>query len=219
MKKSAPLAGWVRGTFGPRLRQLDGGAHPRDVLDLLLEGRLELLHAADGVGEQLGDHLDVHGHEVHAADDEHVVAPTRDPAHSTDRPPARAQLRIDGRDVPRPVADHRHRPLRERGEDQFALGTIGERLARRRVDDLRVEVVLEDVRTILVLALGRDAGPDDLGQTVDVVRAGVRAQRRSAETIRPRAAGRGCRGRPMLQPSPSSRPTAFPPASARCRMH
>ena len=41
------------------------------------------------------------------------------------------------------------RLLRERGEDQLALGAVGSGSHRLRVDDLGVEVVLEDVQAIL----------------------------------------------------------------------
>ena len=49
------------------------------------------------------------------------------------------------------VADHRHRLLGQRGEDQLALLAVGQHLAGHRVDDLGVEVVLPDVQPVLGL--------------------------------------------------------------------
>jgi hypothetical protein len=67
------------------------------------------------------------------------------------------------------IPDHRHRLLGEGRQDELALGALGQHFARVRVDDLRVEVVLEDVQAALLDALDADAGADDLGQAVDVV--------------------------------------------------
>jgi hypothetical protein len=51
----------------------------------------------------------------------------------------------------------------------FADFTVGQHLAGLRVDDLRVEMVFPDVRTVLGLdALARHAGAHDLRQAVDI---------------------------------------------------
>ena len=103
------------------------------------------------------------------------------------------------------VADHRHRLLGQRGEDQLALLAVGQHLAGDRVDDLRVEVVLPDVQPVLGLdALLRDARADHLGQPVDVDRVdaedllhldahlvGPRLGAEDADLQRRLAAGRG----------------------------
>ena len=62
-----------------------------------------------------------------------------------------------------------HGLLAERGEHEFAGFAVGQRLAAIRVDDLGIEVVFEDMDAVLAVALGPHAGPDDLGQPVDVV--------------------------------------------------
>ena len=114
--------------------------------------------------------LDLRREDVDAADDEHVVAAAADALHAADRASARARLGDEGGQVVRPVADHRHRALAQRGEHQFALGAVGQQLAGLRVHDLRVEVVLENVQPGLVRALDGHTRADDLREAVDVVR-------------------------------------------------
>ena len=103
-------------------------------------------------------------------DDEHVVAAgvdARDAAHGA---AAGARRVLDAREVARAVADHRAAGAVERREDELARLAVGERLERLGVDDLRVEVVLEDVQARAVGAVAADAGAGDLGEAVDVVR-------------------------------------------------
>src|SRR5438128_1033507 len=78
---------------------------------------------------------------VHAADNRHVVGPAVDFFHA---PLAARRGRQKTREVARAVADHRQRLLSERGEDQFALLALCQRLAALRVHDFRVEMVLPD---------------------------------------------------------------------------
>ena len=87
---------------------------------------------------------------------------------SSVRPVILSIRRIDGRsgarqqpgEVPGAVTDHRHRLLRQRGEDELADLAVGQDLPGHRVDDLRVEVVLPDVQPVLRRRrLLRDAGP------------------------------------------------------------
>ena len=115
--------------------------------------------------------LDLAREHVDAADDQHVVAAAGDALHTAERPPARARLGDDPRDVPRAVADDRDALLRERREHDLADLAVGHGLKRLGIDDLDEEVVLEHVQPVLVLALGRHSGSHDLGQTVDVDRA------------------------------------------------
>ncbi len=48
------------------------------------------------------------------------------------------------------------------------LFSVGKHAARLRIDDLGIEVVLEDVKPVLLLALGCHTRADDLGKPVDV---------------------------------------------------
>ncbi len=119
-------------------------------------------------GQQRG--LDLRGKQGDALEDAHLFAP---PGARPDAPhgaSARAGLGDDRRQVGRAVADQRHGLAAERGEHQLPLFAVGERPAALRVDDLRVEVVFEDVQAVLRAALGGDARAEDLGQAVDVVR-------------------------------------------------
>src|SRR5262247_367287 len=116
-------------------------------------------------GDQL---LDLRREDVHTADDEHVVTAAGDARHAPHRASGPWS---EARQVPRAVADHRQRFLSERGEHELPGAAIGQDVAGRGVDDLRVEVILPDREAILGLdALLRNAGPDHLGQPVDVDR-------------------------------------------------
>ena len=101
--------------------------------------------------------LDLAREDVHAADDEHVVAAAGDALHARKRTAACALAGDDPRDVPRPVADDRDALLGERREHDLAVLAVGHGLERLGVDDLDQEVVLEDVEPVLVHALGGHA--------------------------------------------------------------
>ena len=60
--------------------------------------------------------------------------------------------------------------LGDGGDDQFAFAVALDRFERCRVDDFRIEMVLEDVQAVLGFALAGDAGADDFGEAVDVIR-------------------------------------------------
>jgi hypothetical protein len=66
-----------------------------------------------------------------------------------DRPAATAGRGDQGDDVARAVADHRHRLLAQGREEQLTLLSIAARRAGVRVDDLRIEIILEDLQTLL----------------------------------------------------------------------
>src|ERR1035441_4712495 len=112
--------------------------------------------------------FDLRGEDVHAADDEHVVAAARDAADAAHRAPARAGLGGQHADVARTVADHRHGLLAERGQHQFALFSVRHDASRLGIDHLRVEVVLENVQAVVIGAFDAHARPDDFRQAVDV---------------------------------------------------
>ena len=74
--------------------------------------------------------LHLAGEDVHAADDEHVVGPARDPVHAGVGPAADARLGVEAGDVAGAVADEREGFLGEGGDDQFAHLALGQHLAR-----------------------------------------------------------------------------------------
>ena len=76
---------------------------------------------------------------------------------------------VEGGDVARAVADHRHGLLAQRGQHQFAFLAVGQRLAGLEVNDFRVKPILEDMRSGLALAFHGHAGADDFRQAVNVV--------------------------------------------------
>ncbi len=113
--------------------------------------------------------LDLRREHIHAPHDHHVVAAARDLLHAAESRPRRA--RQQARQVARAVADHRHRLLGERREDQLAERAVGQHGAGFRVDDLRVEVVFPDRRAVLGLgAFAGHARAHHLRQAVDVHR-------------------------------------------------
>src|SRR4051812_34365732 len=104
--------------------------------------------------------------DIAAADDQHVVGPTRHllhPAHAARRAGEQAG------EVAGAIADYRRRLLSERGENELAKFSGRANGAGRRVDDLRVEMILPDVRAVLALdALHGDAWADHFREAIDV---------------------------------------------------
>jgi hypothetical protein len=124
-----------------------------------LEVRREGGHAQDQL-------LELGREEVDPAQDEHVVAAAGDALHPPHRPRCPRQ---QARQVACAVADERQRLFRQRREHELAALAVRKRVARVRVDDLRIEVVLPDEEAVLRLdALARDAGADHLREPVDV---------------------------------------------------
>ena len=77
-------------------------------------------------------------------------------------------------DVPGAVANQGEGFLGDGGEYQFPLGAIGKNLASVRVNDLRDEMVLTNVHSVLVTALVGNARAGELCQAIDVI--GLNAQ-------------------------------------------
>ena len=78
------------------------------------------------------------------------------------------RARQDHGDVARTIADHGHGLLAQRGQNQFALGAVGQRLACLGIHDLRIEVIFEDVQALMMAAFAANARADDLGKSVDI---------------------------------------------------
>ena len=117
--------------------------------------------------------FDLRRKHVDAAHDHHVVAAAGDFFHAAH---AARRARQQASEVTGAVADDGQRFLGQRGEDQLAQFTIGQQRASLRIDDLRVEVVLPDRRTILGFdAFARYTRPHHLTQTIDVDRLQARA--------------------------------------------
>ena len=102
------------------------------------------------------------------AHDQHVVGAAGDLLHAHQCPPAGASLPAKRGDVAGAVADDGQRLLGESVNTSSPLVPSGSRLARDGVDHLGEEMVLEDVQALLVRALLRHAGADDLAEAVDV---------------------------------------------------
>ena len=153
--------------------------------------------------------LDVRRVHVDAAHDDHVVAPPAQAPDPRRRPAAAARLEGDRRDVAGAVAEHRHRLLEQRREDELALDALVERRTRVRIDDLDEEVVLVDVEAVAHLeALGRDSRPAHLGEPVEVDR--PEPGQRPLDLAR---AGPSVHGSPPNRPSSSCSAAGSIPAS------
>ena len=106
--------------------------------------------------------------DVDAADDEHIVTATADPVHTTHGTGCAGQ---QARQVAGAITDHRQRLLGQRGKQQFALLAIIKRRAVVRVNDLRIEMIFPDGRTVGGFdTLHRHAWPHDLGKPIDIQR-------------------------------------------------
>ena len=121
--------------------------------------------------------LDLGREDIDAAHDHHVVGAPRDLLHA----PHRARrARQQPREVARAIADHRHRLLGERGEDELAFLAVRQARAGRGVDHLGEEMILPDMQPILGLdAFIGHARPHHLGKPVDVDRMHVERRPRS----------------------------------------
>ena len=73
----------------------------------------------------------------------HVVDATQHLVHAHARPAAAALLGVQARAIACAAANHRHRCLGQRGEDEFALFVIRQRLAAVGIDDLGQAVNVE----------------------------------------------------------------------------
>ena len=76
---------------------------------------------------------------------------------------------IQHADVAGAIAQQGEGLLGDGGEDQLALGAVGQDLAGVGVDDLGDEVVLIDVHAVLLGALVGDAGAGKLGQAINII--------------------------------------------------
>ena len=110
--------------------------------------------------------LQLRREDVNAANDQHIVAPAADAVHAAH---AARGSREQTRQVAGAVADHRQRLFGQRGEQQFALLAIIQRRAVVRVNDLRVEMIFPDGRTVDGFdTLHRHARPHHFGEPIDV---------------------------------------------------
>ena len=113
--------------------------------------------------------LDLRGEDVHAADDEHIVGAAHGLGHADVGPAAGTGGPIQHADVAGAVAQQGEGLLGDGGEDQLALGAVGQDLAGVGVDDLGDEVVLTEVHAVLLGALVGDAGAGKLGQAINII--------------------------------------------------
>src|SRR5690554_622310 len=109
------------------------------------------------------------GEDVHTADDQHVVRAAEAFLHAYQRASAITFAVMQACQIACAVAQQRHRLLGYRGEDQLTQNAVRQHLQRIRVDDLRDEVIFEDVVAALAFTLHGDPRPNHLTQPVDIV--------------------------------------------------
>ena len=106
--------------------------------------------------------------DVHAADNQHIVAAPADaihPAHGA------GGARQQSRQVAGAVADHRQRFFGQGGEQQLAVFAVRQRRTGVRIHHFRVEVILPDRRTVGGFqTLHRHPRPHHLRQAIDIQR-------------------------------------------------
>ena len=95
--------------------------------------------------------LDLTREQVDPSDNEHIVGATRHPLHSHMGAAAPARLRVQPGNIFRPVTDNRERFLGDGGKDQLPFFAEWEVLTCCGIDDLRNEMVLENVQPVLGL--------------------------------------------------------------------
>src|SRR2546427_12340706 len=118
--------------------------------------------------------LDLARVEVHPFVDHHVVGASAQPVDPERGPSTVAGgARADARQVVGPVADQRQALPRQRRDDQLALRAVRHDRAGRRVDDLRVIVILPDVDTAARGAIDAEPRSARLGHADDVEGANV----------------------------------------------
>ena len=114
------------------------------------------------------DFFNLGGENIHAPDDQHIVAAPNNLAHAPKCAGSRGQ---QASQVAGAVAHHGQSLFAQRGKHQFSLAAVGQHLAAQGVDHLGVEVVLPNHRSVLGFdAFARHARPHHLGQAVDVHR-------------------------------------------------
>ena len=158
-----------RGNFGQIV-----GEHLRRHLHLYLEG-VGVVHpvhddqVVGGITVVQQHRFDLAGEHVDAPDNQHIVGAALGLGHPDVGPAAGALLPGEGADIPGAVAEEREGLLVHGGEHQLALLSLGEYLSGIGVNDLRDEVVLVDVHSLLRGALEGDARPAELREAVDIV--------------------------------------------------
>src|SRR5262249_13316000 len=110
--------------------------------------------------------LDLRGKYVDAANDHHVVGSAADLLHAAHgaRPPRQETRKVSGA-----VADHGHCFFRQRRKDDLTSFTLREHPASVWIDDLGIEVILPNVRSVFGFdAFARHSRSDQFGQAVSI---------------------------------------------------
>ena len=76
---------------------------------------------------------------------------------------------IERRDVFGTIADHRHPLFGQRGQNQFAVGSVGDGFEGFGIENFGIKMILVDVHPAFLAALARNAGSDDLAEPVIVI--------------------------------------------------
>ena len=110
--------------------------------------------------------FDLRWKDIHAAQDDHIVAA---PGNLLHPPHAARSARQQACQVAGAVADDGEGLFGERGKDQLAHLAFGHQRACFWVDDLGIEMILPNVQPVFCLdTFHRDTRPHDLTQAIDV---------------------------------------------------
>src|SRR5579875_3233417 len=118
------------------------------------------------MGEQ--DLFDLRREDVDAAHDEHIIAAPTHPLHTNGRASTGAGAVVQSNQVACAIAQKWERFTRQASQDQFADCPLRQRLACLGVDHFGIEIVLIDMKSVMVRALEGDAGANYFGEAVKI---------------------------------------------------
>ena len=113
--------------------------------------------------------LNLRREDVHALDNQHIVAAAHGFAHLDMCPTARTLLVPKNADIACPVAQQRESLLRNRGEHQFTLRSFRKHFAGVWVDNFCDKMIFVDVHAGLCAALIRHTRAGKFSQTVNII--------------------------------------------------
>jgi len=94
--------------------------------------------------------VDLQRENVHPFEDEHVVAPSLDPAHAAVGSPAGTRVRIKGGKVFGSVPNQGHGFAVQGRVDQFPLFPVGQSLPGLGVDDFHQKIILPEMHALFL---------------------------------------------------------------------
>ena len=106
---------------------------------------------------------------IDAADDQHVIRPSRKPCNPGSGPAALTDFVVDAGQILGAVTDKRQPLLGQCGDDQFALHAVPQRFQGLLVHDFRQEMVLMDMKSPVELTVRCHTRSHDFTQAIDIV--------------------------------------------------